>query len=233
MAMHVAALWRYPVKSLRGEALESATLTGDGVEGDRRVHVTTPGGLVTGRTRHRLLTIPASTREDDVPLVAGHPWDSIEAGQIVANATATPTRLVAYDGPDRFDVLNLLVATDGEVARLGADVRRLRPNILVGDVAAEAERSWPGKAIAIGDALIGVHSLRARCVVTTIDPDSGEQDVEILRRINRDFGGETTLNCWVIRHGTIRVGDEAALVATLERPERVGGWVVGRPYAVG
>ena len=125
------------------------------------------------------------------------------------------------------------MATDGEVARLGADVRRLRPNILLGDVAAEAERTWPGKAIAIGDALIGLHSVRGRCVVTTIDPGTREQDVEILRRINRDFGGETALNCWVIRPGTIRVGDEVALVATLERTERIGGRVVGRPYAVG
>jgi uncharacterized protein YcbX len=231
-AVHVAALWRYPVKSLGGEALGQATLTADGVEGDRRVHVSTPHGLVTGRTRHDLLTIPASTAADGAPLVAGHRWDSLEANQLVADAIRVPSRLIEYDGPERFDVLNLLVATDGEVARLGVDVRRLRPNILLGDVAAKVERDWPGKAIAIGDVLIGVHSLRGRCIVTTIDPDSGEQDVEVLRRINREFGGETALNCWVIRAGTIRVGDQAMLVDTQERPERIGGWTAGQPYAV-
>jgi uncharacterized protein len=230
--VHVAALWRYPVKSLGGEALERATLTEDGVEGDRRVHVTTPHGLVTGRTRHDLLTIPASTGDDGAPLVAGHRWDSLEANQLIADAIRVPSRLIEYDGPERFDVLNLLVATDGEVARLGVDVRRLRPNILLGDVAARAERGWPGRAIAIGDALIGVHSVRERCIVTTIDPDSGEQDVEVLRRIQPGFGGETALNCWVIRPGTIGAGDEATLVDTRERPGRIGGWVVGRPYSV-
>ena len=230
--MHVAALWRYPVKSLGGEALEQATLTADGVEGDRRVHVSTPRGLATGRTRHALLTIPASTGPDGSPLVAGQRWDSLAANQVVADAIRVPSRLVEYDGPERFDVLNLLVATDGEVARLGVDVRRLRPNILLGDVPAEAERGWPGRAIAIGDALIGVHSVRERCIVTTIDPDSGEQDVEVLRRLAREFGGETALNCWVIRPGTIRTGDDATLVETRERPERIGGWVVGRPYSV-
>jgi len=29
-------LWRYPVKSLQGEQLDSVAVTGDGLEGDRR-----------------------------------------------------------------------------------------------------------------------------------------------------------------------------------------------------
>ena len=37
--MYVAGLWRYPVKSLAGEALTTANLTDDGISGDRVVHV--------------------------------------------------------------------------------------------------------------------------------------------------------------------------------------------------
>ena len=37
--IRVEQLWRYPVKSLRGEALDAAHLTLDGVQGDRVVHV--------------------------------------------------------------------------------------------------------------------------------------------------------------------------------------------------
>ena len=33
--MRVAELWRYPVKSLQGERLDSAPLSAGGVEGDR------------------------------------------------------------------------------------------------------------------------------------------------------------------------------------------------------
>ena len=46
------------------------------------------------------------------------------------------------------------VATDGAVGHLGTDVRRLRPKLLIGGVPGDAERSWPGRALAVGDALI-------------------------------------------------------------------------------
>ena len=84
----MAQLWRYPVKSLKGEALLSAHLSRDGVTGDRLVHVSGRRGLLTGRTRHDLLTLSATTGEDGGPLVDGHPWDSAEA----ANAAARPAR---------------------------------------------------------------------------------------------------------------------------------------------
>ena len=126
----------------------------------------------------------------------------------------------------------LLVATDGAVARLGADVRRLRPNILLAGMPADAERSWAGKALAIGDALIGVRDLRLRCIVTTIDPDTGAQDLDVLRRISDGFAGRIALNCWVIRPGTVSVGDTATLVDHDSAPAHVGGWIVGAPYRV-
>lgn len=47
--MHVASLHRYPVKSLRGEDLDEAVLTADGVAGDRIVHVRNGDGPLTGR----------------------------------------------------------------------------------------------------------------------------------------------------------------------------------------
>lgn len=229
-AMHVAGLWRYPVKSLRAEPLDVADLTLDGVAGDRRVHVRGERGPLTGRSRHQLLTIPARTGPEGEALVAGHRWDSPAAAAVIRAHAGADARLAAYDGPERFDIANLLVATDGEVAELGADIRRLRPNILIGGVAAGEERDWPGRALAIGDALVGVLKVRGRCVVTTIDPDSGAQDVGVLRTINAEFGGEIALDSWVIAPGEIRLGDPVTLVESDGRPGHVGGWVVGRPY---
>jgi uncharacterized protein YcbX len=226
----VSDLWRYPVKSLRGERLESTTLTVDGVPGDRVVHVAGSRGPLTGRTRHGLLTVPASTGPDGVPLVDGNRWDSDEAARIIASHGREGARLVADQTPQRFDVLNLLVATDGAVARLGHDVRRLRPNIVLAGVAADLERDLPGQALRIGDTLIGVHSVRQRCIVTTIDPDTGDQDLTVLRRIRDEFGGEIALNCWVLRPGTIRVGDDVEIVADEHEPAQLGGWIVGAPY---
>ena len=230
--MHIEGLWRYPVKSMAGEALPEARLTEDGVLGDRTVHVFGHRGPLTGRTRHRLLTIPAATGPGGVPWVAGHPWNTPAAADIVRSAAGPDAELASYAGPERFDILNLLVATGGAVAELGADVRRLRPNLLVGGVPPGAELHWPGRALVIGEAVIGLHSLRGRCVVTTIDPDTGEQDLDVFRRIRRDFGGELCLNAWVIKPGTVRIDDPVALERTNIEPDRLGGWILGAPYAV-
>ena len=229
--MHVERLWRYPVKSLRAEPLDIAELTTGGMAGDRVVHVRGARGPLTGRSRHGLLTIPAATGLDGAPLVGGHRWDSPAAAALVRERAGPDASLQAYDGPERFDIGNLLVATDGEVAQLGVDVRRLRPNILIGGVPAGAERTWPGRALRIGDVLVGILRVRPRCVVTTIDPDSGAQDVDVLRTINAAFGGAIALDSWVIEPGTIRAGDAVELVDSEAEPDHVGGWVVGRPYA--
>jgi hypothetical protein len=228
--VYVSKLWRYPVKSLAGEPLDQADLTDDGIDGDRVVHVRGAQGPLTGRTRHGLLTVPAHTGPDGVPRVNGHRWHTPAAVDAVRFHAGPDAELVAHDGPARFDIANLLVATDGAVARLGSDVRRLRPNLLLGGVPAEAEATWPGRALAVGDALIGVYSLRQRCIVTSIDPDTGSQDLDVFRRIRHDFGGRLALNCWVIRPGTVRVGMPVELVTTTERPDRLGGWIVGAPY---
>jgi uncharacterized protein len=228
--VHVAGLWRYPVKSLTGEALRTAQLTDDGISGDRVVHVAGMDGPITGRTRHGLLTVRASTGPDGVPRVADHPWDSPPAARTVRAVAGPHARLVAYRGPERFDVLNLLVATDGAVAEFGADIRRLRPNLLIGGVPADTEHHWPGHTVTIGDAVIGIHSVRQRCIVTSIDPDTGGQDLDVFRRIRQRFGNRLALNCWVIQPGTIRIGDSVALQPTTARPDHIGGWITGSPY---
>lgn len=240
MTIRIDALWRYPVKSLAGESLAEVELTPNGVGGDRVVHVRTPRGPLTGRTRHGLLTLPASTTGDGDVLVDGHPWESPEAAALVAARGGPGAELARYDGPERFDVTNLLVVTDGELdafaRRHGAplDVRRLRPNVVLSGVPFDAPFGWPGRtALAVGDALIGVHSPRGRCIVTSIDPATGAQDLDVFRRIRTDFAGNMALNCWVIRPGTIRVGDAVEPVPSTAVPENLGGWIVGAPYAVG
>ena len=121
-------------------------------------------------------------------------------------------KLVRYAGADRFDVLPLLVATDGAIASFGHDRRRLRPNLVIGGVEGLAERGWPGACLRIGRVLIGVQDLRLRCIMTAYDPDTLVQDKEITRGIYRRFEGKLALNCFVIESGEITVGNEVHLV---------------------
>jgi uncharacterized protein YcbX len=210
--MYVQELWRFPVKSMRGERLERADLRMDGVAGDRLVHVARGQRMVTSRTHHRLLGLQGSLGADGKPLVDGHAWDSPEASTLVAGAVGPGARLVSDASLERFDVLPLLVATDGAIAALGEDGRRLRPNLVVGGVEGLAERTWPGRRLRIGEALIGVDSLRGRCVMTTYDPDTLAQDMGVLRRIVQEFGGEIALNCWVEHPGSVALGDPVQLL---------------------
>jgi hypothetical protein len=53
----------------------------------------------------------------------------------------------------------------------------------------------------IGNVLILLHPLRGRCIVTTYDPDSLAQDVDVLRDIGRRFGGKLALDSAVLAPG--------------------------------
>jgi uncharacterized protein YcbX len=57
-----------------------------------------------------------------------------------------------------------------------------------------------------------MEDLRTRCIMTTFDPDSGQQDLGVLRRIRREFNGRLGLNSFVITPGRVTVGDTVELV---------------------
>jgi len=211
--MRVAALWRYPVKSLAGERLQRSDVTTNGIAGDRGVHVRDGRNRVlTARTHPGLLRLAAVLGPDGEPRIAGSPWRSRDVAAAIQAAAGTDARLVRDDGPERFDVLPLLIATDGAIAALGIDHRRLRPNIVIEGVEGLAERQWPGRRLRIGAALIEVAKLRARCVMTTYDPDTQAQDLSVLKRIAADFGGRMALDCDVVEEGTIGLGDLVELL---------------------
>ena len=211
--MYLAELWRYPVKSMAGERLEVAELQVDGIFGDRWIQVYDGRGRVlTARSRPRLLGLRATLGEDGVSLVNGRPWTAPEVAEAVRAAAGADARLIRNDEPSRFDVLPLLVATDGAIAGLGVDGRRLRPNLVIAGVEGLAEWDWPGRRLRVGDAVIAVAKLRRRCIMTTFDPDTLQQDLSVLRRINKEFGGRMALDCAVIQGGKLAIGAPVTLL---------------------
>ena len=211
--MYIKELWRYPVKSMAGESLQSATVTALGVEGDRIIQVRNArGNSVTARTHPLLLGFKAALDRNGDPLVDGIPWDDPQVLLAVRKAAGPQAYLVRDESPHRFDMLPLLVATDGAVAEFGRDRRRLRPNIVVGGVPGLEEREWEGGVMRIGGVVIGIQDLRARCIMTTFDPDTLAHDPNVLRDIVRRFHGTLALNCEILRGGDIRVNQEVLVV---------------------
>jgi uncharacterized protein YcbX len=212
LALNVTEIWRYPVKTMAGEQLQHARIGPLGIEGDRVVHVENARGeVVTARSHPRFLGHHGVLGPDGEPLVDGRPWNSSAVTAGVVEIVGPGARLVRYDGVERFDVLPLLVVTDGAIAAFGHDRRRLRPNLVIGGVQGLAERAWPGGCLRIGKVLIGVQDLRLRCVMTSYDPDTLVKDQGITRGIYRRFEGKLALNCFVLEGGEITVGDEVVL----------------------
>lgn len=98
--MHLSALYHYPLKSCRGNALATAQVTEGGLEADRQWMVTHPdGSFVTGREQPRLVLIEATPGAFGLRLTApGMPAFEVDVSRF---ATPWQTRVWA----DTFDAL--------------------------------------------------------------------------------------------------------------------------------
>jgi uncharacterized protein len=198
------------------ELISQADVKKTGIRGDRNIVVVSRAGdrVITARTHPWLLGLQAVISSDGETMIEGHSWHSAEALELTRKAVREPVRLIdAGLHTERFDVLPLLVATDGAIDELGLDMRRLRPNIVIGRANGRYERTWPGRLLRSGEVRVAIAQLRMRCVMTTFDPDTLNQDVGVLRRIAKEAGGKLALNCSVEAPGSLRVGDPIELAA--------------------
>lgn len=212
--MKVAELWRYPVKGLRGERVDRLQVEADGGPGDRSLAVVDERGIVTGRRKQRMIGLAATLGADGEPLVDGSPWQAPESAAAireVAGSGAKLTRPLGGGGHEH-DAAPILLLTDGSVAQLGYDRRRFRPNIYVEGAEGPVEQSWIGRRVRVGELVLAVAEPCERCVITTIDPDTIEVDLEVLKRIRAELGGMLGVYCTIAEAGTVAVGDPVAVV---------------------
>lgn len=230
----ITGLFRYPVKSMQGEALTAADVGPVGIVGDRHwavVDVET-GLALTARRQPELLFASAALDGDDVvvTLPDGTPAADDAAlstwlGHPVALTRAEPavhgTYEIALDfeneataewfqweGPDGsfHDSTRTQVSIIGADTLAGWDVRRFRPNVLVDG---SEENAWIGTAVSIGSATVDIVKPIDRCVITTRPQPGGlERDLDVLRTVNRDRAGNLGVSGMVTATGRIAVGDE-------------------------
>ena len=93
------------------------------------------------------------------------------------------------------------------------DPRRFRMLVETAGGAPFAEDAWVGRDVRIGAALVRIEEACARCAVTTVDPETGERDVDALRAMVTAKGvADLGVYGRVLEPGTVRVGDPVALV---------------------
>lgn len=223
----VIALWRYPVKSMAGEALQQVDVAWHGLAGDRRWAFVrndmTQSGFpwFTLRQRadlnHYLPSFEDPARPDKSRTVVRTPSGDILDVTDPALASELDPNGVRVIRQNRgvFDTFPLSLITTGTIEKLGEtvgaklDPQRFRPNILVqiDDGAPFAEDEWVGKVLRIGGLRMRVDQRDSRCVVTTIDPVTTERMPAILRTIARERQGCLGVYGTTVAPGTVAVND--------------------------
>lgn len=238
MAAHeigtVEALWRYPVKSMRGEALQSIGLRWTGLDGDRqyaffRAADRSRFPWLTGRTVPDLVTYvpryadPADPRKSALRVTApdGTAFDVADDAlrRRLSDIARDEIRLIQI-GRGTFDSGSVSVITTATEATLdrafGAPLgtRRFRPNIVIRSDTRETD--WLGGTLVFGDrpesARLRLNRPIERCSFITVDPDTGSKDPRVQRMVAQDFANQAGAYGAAEADGTIALGDRVRLV---------------------
>ena len=222
---------RYPVKSMRGEELESVQVGLQGLPGDRayafvQEGVYTPFPWLTARQHQGLLSYQPVWRDKD-----GRPTLEVtHAGEgsfpitdralleQIQQESGKKARLHS-DYRGNHDVAYVSVITTATIRRLAeaggvaADHRRFRMNFVVeSDLPPFAEREWAGRELHIGDCRVMVTEPDKRCVMVTFDPETGEGTPAVLKAVATLNDSSAGMYGSVANAATVSVGVVVTLV---------------------
>lgn len=256
----VESLWRYPVKSMRGEELDEMFAGYAGVYGDRLFAFessASPKGFpyLTGREQREMLRYRPRFRYPDK---AARPVNLTEAEKMppgVNPVSANPAELmVDVETPDgqmlAIDDLGLIdmlragidakhqltllrsdrAMTDcrplsifaiqsarklGEETSTIVDKRRFRANLYLDLTSSRGfgEDEFVGRSVRIGPkVVISILERDPRCMMITLDPDTGEKEPALLKKVAQAHNGMAGVYGAVLVEGTLYKGDSVNLL---------------------
>jgi uncharacterized protein len=227
----VAALWRYPVKSMGAERLEEVEVSFHGFAGDRRWAFVRAGiersgfPWMTIRERSDMGHFRPSFADPSRPdasrtLVctpAGAQLDVVDPA--LAAELGDGVRVIKQDR-GVFDAMPLSLISTQSIAALGAlagrelDPQRFRPNLLIDtSEGAFSEEAWVGSVLRIGGIRMRIDEQDERCVILNVDPDTAERDPIVLRTLARERKARIGVYGSTVQPGRVAVGDPVVLEA--------------------
>ena len=226
----VAALWRYPVKSMAAERLDEIEVSWHGLAGDRRWAFVRSGiersgfPWMTIRERAEMGDYRPSFADPSRPdasrtLVRTPAGDELEVvDPALAAELGVGVRVIKQDR-GVFDAMPLSLITTQSVAALGAmvgaelDARRFRPNLLVKAAGDEAfrEEAWVGSVLWVGGMRMRVDRRDERCVIVNVDPATTERDPAVLRTLAREREACIGVYGSTVQPGRVAGGDAVLL----------------------
>ena len=208
----VVSLWRYPVKSMMGEELNSSEVTDRGLLGDRTFALvdSVDGKVVSAKNPRKWPNMFDFRAQLALPNVN----ISLPDGRVV---NSSDKGIGTF-----FDVSTVHVLTTAtldcfrELYPEGRfETRRFRPNVVVQTASDEkrfAEKDWIGQTVAFGpEVRLNIMRECKRCVMTTLAQGDLPKDPGILRTVARHNDVKLGVYASVVRGGTIRRGDRVSI----------------------
>ena len=224
----IASAWRYPVKSMAAEPLESAPVTLQGVQADRMYAFVQAGSpspfpWLTGRELPAMLRHQPRWSDDQRPRVlvrtpAGDelPIDSDDLRLHLERAAERPVYLLPnYRGS--FDVAAITLMSDATVAHIAAasgtpeEPLRFRMNFYVEteDRQPWSENGWVGHTLRLGDSVrVAITERDKRCAMITLAPHGGDPLTRVLTVVANENEAMAGVYASVLTPGVVRPGDE-------------------------
>ena len=254
----VESLWRYPVKSMRGEELDEAFAGYSGIYGDRLFAFRSSANhkgfpYFTAREQRKLLQYRPRFRYPDK---ATRPINLIEAesrnanplvadlAELVVDVETPDGKTVAINDSALIEMLRTDIDQKHQVTLMQSqramtdcrpvsifslqsaqqlaeetgvpvDKRRFRANVYVELTSAKgfAENELVGRSVRIGSkVVITVLERDARCMIITLDPDTGEQTPAILKKVAQAHDGMAGVYGAVLVEGMVHKGDSIEVI---------------------
>ncbi len=223
-------MWRYPVKSLRGQRLRGAPIGPTGLPDDRRWAIRDRvSDLVLSAKREPRLFLARATVQQNQALIetdsggvfhAADPDIERELGRWLDRQVALDdSRAPDSTGP-YFDTAPIHILTTASLRWARSltpssvwDVRRFRPNLLI-EVPGESrpEQEWVGRRLRVGEAELALVSGTGRCRMTSRRQGELAEDPAIRRTLDQHSSGELGVYATVVTPGRVEVGDPCELL---------------------
>ena len=227
----VGELTRYPVKSLRGEPLETVRVDGAGLQGDRIwAAYTADGGSGSGKTTRRfrridgLLDHSAALDGGPAPVItlssgSRHRCGDPGTDAALSAALGRSVTLRAQTDVRHHDESPVHVLTTASLRHLEAilggpvDVRRLRPNVVL-EIEGNGfvEDAWSGRDLRIGDVVLSLGPGMPRCGMVDAAQPGVQMSPRLLTALGRIGHLCVGLQATVRSGGAVRRGDRAVLL---------------------
>lgn len=235
----VESLWRYPVKSMRGEELPEGVVGAGGIRGDRVFAFHSSAArpdfpYFTGREqRHMLLYRPRLRQAEAGGAARGGCDVETPLGETLAIEDPALIEMLRAGVDPRHGVTllrsEIALADSHPVSLISVqtvqqleqeidtptDKRCFRANIYLDLVDARgfAENEFVGRSLRIGpDVVVAIAQRDLRCAMITIHPDTAAKTPALLKQVARDHEGAAGVYGSVVREGTIRKGDAVELL---------------------